>query len=97
MTATPNLDRARQVSAGLPPPPLPAPENRSETDLWLYWTAGKGRAKWTTAAKPLLALHAELAKHMPPLKAHTAALSWFEDGLGRKPRVSDGTLPEVPA
>lgn len=66
---------------------------RDEADLFLYWTVGKGRAKWTGKAKPLRALYDQLVKHMTPEKARTAALSWFKDGMGRDIAAGDGDIP----
>ena len=74
-----------------PPEPPPAPEIpafndrswivppdgvRSEADLWIYWTAGKGKAKWATSPQPLTALYEQLLKHFTPERARFTALSW---------------------
>jgi hypothetical protein len=69
-------------------------EHRDESDLFVYWCAGKGRAKWVGAAKPLEALYGQLVKHMDPKQARATALAWFSDGMGRPLTQADGQLPE---
>lgn len=69
-------------------------EHRDEADLFLYWVSGKGRAKWTGKAEPLRALYDQLVEHMPREQARRTALAWFADGMGRKPKQSDGQLPD---
>lgn len=96
-----------QIAASRPKPPAPAGQPpadddgepggeaaRSEADLWLYWTVGKGKAKWATKPKPLLALYERLLKYFTPGRAAATALAWFPDAMGRAPKPSDGVLPD---
>lgn len=77
-------------------PPAARSQYRDESDLFLYWTVGKGRAKWTGSAEPLRALYDQLVKHMDPVQARATALSWFADGMGRDIKQGDGQLPDPP-
>jgi HK97 family phage portal protein len=70
------------------------PAARSEADLWIYWTAGAGRAKWALSAEPLRALYDQLASKIPdPALARRTALAWFADGMGRPVGPEDGSIP----
>lgn len=88
--AGPGGDEDEDADEGDGPPEEGA---RSEADLWIYWTAGKGRAKWTRKREPLRALYDQLLKHFTPDRARATALAWFPDGMGRAPKPSDGELP----
>lgn len=72
-----------------------AAELRDESDLFLYWVVGRGKAKWATSPEPLRALFDELVKHMDPKQARATALAWFPDGMGRPIEQGDGQLPDV--
>ncbi|MGL5909412.1 MAG: phage portal protein, partial [Phycicoccus sp.] len=71
------------------------PAARSEADLWIYWTAGEGKARWATSPTPLRALYDQLARFLPAQRAAATALAWFADGMGRKPRQGDGEVPDL--
>jgi HK97 family phage portal protein len=70
-------------------------EHRDESDLFLYWVVGKGRARWATKPEPLRALYDLLVVHMDPEQARATALSWFPDGMGRPVKAEDGQLPDL--
>lgn len=98
----PPLPAAQAPAQDAPRPPLAdraggdAVHTRDESDLFIYWTVGAGRARWTTAAEPLAALYGQLGKYMTEQKAAATALAWFEVGMGRAPKRDDGEVPDRP-
>jgi hypothetical protein len=77
----------------------PPAEHRSEADLWIYWTVGKGRDRWATKAEPLRALYDLLVAKsgMSAARARATALAWFPDGMHRPIGQADGQLPGASA